>query len=332
MAAMESVLQWESQVSQADIVQVPVRSLRLADSPRLSGEDSDHVRVLADSADSLPPILVHRSTMQVIDGMHRLRATLALGGDKIAAQFLDCAENDIFVVAVQANTAHGLPLSLADRKKAAARIVELHPEWSDRLIATAAGLSHKTVSTIRRCATGDNSQLHTRAGYDGRIRPLNSAEGRKIAAELLRSRPTASLREVARAAGISPGTVRDVRARLERDQNPVPYRHARRGRTAEDRSGVDHKLRTLEPSPDADATDILQKLKNDPALRFSESGRAALRQLHACTLVTRGLGDTVGKLPAHSAIMISKLARVNAKKWQELACQLEKRAQLSAEQ
>lgn len=324
MAAMESVLQWESQVSQANIVQVSVRSLRVADSPRLSGEDSDHVRVLADSADSLPPILVHRSTMQVIDGMHRLRATLALGEDKISVRFLDCPEDDIFVVAVQANTAHGLPLSLADRKRAAARIVELHPEWSDRLIATAAGLSHKTVGTIRRCATGNNPQLHTRAGHDGRIRPLNSTDGRRIASELLRSRPTASLREVARAAGISPGTVRDVRARLERDQNPVPYRNDRRGKTAANkRQRGDHN------SPDADATDILGRLKNDPALRFSESGRAVLRQLHACTLLTRELGDAVGRLPAHSAIMISKLAEVNAKKWQELARQLEKRAQLS---
>ena len=60
-------------------VVVPVELLRHADSPRLDGESPDHIRTLAESGSDLPPILVHRETMRVIDGMHRLRAAILNG-------------------------------------------------------------------------------------------------------------------------------------------------------------------------------------------------------------------------------------------------------------
>jgi hypothetical protein len=43
------------------------------------------------------------------------------GQDTIPVRFVDCDEKDIFVIAVQANTAHGLPLSLTERIRAAAQ-------------------------------------------------------------------------------------------------------------------------------------------------------------------------------------------------------------------
>lgn len=46
-------------------------------------------------------------------------------------------------------------VSLAERKTAAARIIELHPRWSDRVMAVAAGLSPKTGAALRRPATGE---------------------------------------------------------------------------------------------------------------------------------------------------------------------------------
>lgn len=49
------------------------------------------------------------------------------------------------LVAVQANVAYGLPLTLADRTAAPARIVRAHAEWSDRMIAGFVGLAPKTV-------------------------------------------------------------------------------------------------------------------------------------------------------------------------------------------
>ncbi len=60
----------------APAVMVAVNSLRMAYSLRLNGESGEHVQVLAGSLGCLPPILVHRPSLQIIDGMHRLRAAV----------------------------------------------------------------------------------------------------------------------------------------------------------------------------------------------------------------------------------------------------------------
>lgn len=344
-------LPWEPLAAQVAPVMVAVNSLHRADSPRLNGESGEHVRVLADSPGPLPPILVHRLSMQIIDGMHRLHAAVMRGQDTIPVQFVDCEEKDIFVIAVQANTAHGLPLSLTERKTAAARIIGLHPHWSDRAIALAAGLSPKTVAALRRPASEDNPQLQARTGRDGRVRPLSSAAGRRTAADMLKDNPGASLKQVADAVGISPGTVRDVRDRVARGLDPVlPARPRSRaapataartaaggssgqlcppgvaGHTAWPATGQRAGNGRSTSSGHVDAAAILQRLKNDPALRFSDSGRAILRQLHASTADLKELGQALATVPPHSAISISMLARANARKWMELARQLEEHA------
>ncbi|MEV4256382.1 helix-turn-helix domain-containing protein, partial [Spirillospora sp. NPDC049652] len=193
------------------VVRVEIAALSTRDSPRVLGEDPDHVEALAAVQDELPPILVHRATMNVIDGMHRLRAARLRGDDRIPVRFFDGDAADAFVVAVQHNIAHGLPLSLADRKSAAERIIASHPQWSDRRIASATGIAPGTVAEIRRRTRGT---ADVRIGQDGRARPVNGVEGRRQAAELIRKEPGLSLRQVARAVGISPETVRDVRNRL----------------------------------------------------------------------------------------------------------------------
>jgi hypothetical protein len=114
---------------------VPVGAVRIAGSPRSAGESLEHIRTLADITADLPPIIVHRKSMRVIDGVHRLRAARLRGQPRIAVRFFDGNDNDAFVLAVRTNVAHGLPLSLADRKAAAAQIVASHPHWSDRMIA-----------------------------------------------------------------------------------------------------------------------------------------------------------------------------------------------------
>jgi hypothetical protein len=51
-----------------------VLSLRAGESLRLNGEDKTHVERLAEAEGPLPPILVERRSLRVIDGMHRLLA------------------------------------------------------------------------------------------------------------------------------------------------------------------------------------------------------------------------------------------------------------------
>jgi len=292
----------------SDPVTVDLASLVLDGSPRLNGEDEAHVRLIAGAGPDLPPILVHRQTMRVIDGMHRVRAALLRGAEVIPAVFFDGDARAAFVQAVRANIAHGLPLTLADRRAAAERILRLHPEWSDRAIASATGLSAVTVRSIRHGATDRTLQLNVRLGQDGRVRPLDAADGRRRAAELLAGRPDASLRELARDAGVSVGTVRDVRRRVRAGQDPVPHPRPRR------RRGPLRNLRL--------PRSILEGLKRDPSLRYSERGRTVVRWLDAHVVNDGDWSRIADAVPPHCAPLIAELAAGCAKAWEQLAEEL----------
>jgi hypothetical protein len=108
--------------------------------PVQAGEDLSHARMLAEAEGDLPSVVLHRATMCVIDGMHRLRAAELRGDKTIAVRFFDGDDDAAFVLAVQANIAHGLPLSFADREAAAVRIPEDPvPEGRRRLIKSGGG-------------------------------------------------------------------------------------------------------------------------------------------------------------------------------------------------
>jgi ParB-like chromosome segregation protein Spo0J len=208
-------------LSQIPVDKVPIGSLVVEDSVRGSGENVSHIHALAEVQDNLPPILVQRQTMRVLDGIHRLRAAMLCGAQEIDVRFFDGDEASSFVIAVTANIKHGLPLSLADRKAAAVRVAGYYPEWSDRAIASLTGLSHNTVAAVRECLAGENDSLDARIGRDGRLRPRNSAERREIAEKLIKDNPGASLREIAQRAHISPETARRVRTSLTQADDSV---------------------------------------------------------------------------------------------------------------
>jgi ParB-like chromosome segregation protein Spo0J len=301
---------------------LPLRSLLPADSPRHAGENPEHIEMLSMVDAPLPPIIVHRRTMRVIDGMHRLAAARMRGDTKIQVRFFDGTNKEAFLLAVRSNIAHGLPLSYDDRSRAAKRIIKAHPGWSDRAIAAASGLGARTVGNIRRNLSRETRAAHlpARTGLDGRVRPLDHEEGRLRAYELLKQRPNASLREIAREIGVSPTTVRDVRQRIERGDGPVPDgRRNRAGKPA--RPPGDDK-----PSGH-DATDKLQSLVNDPSLRGSDSGRSLVRWMLARAIRADEWLDIVGSVPPHSSYLIADLARSCAEEWRQLAEGLEKRGE-----
>jgi len=285
---------------------VPVATLRISGSPRTTGEDNDHVRMLADTSTELPPVIVHRGSMRVIDGVHRLRAARLRGQRQISVRYFDGDEHDAFVLAVSANVAHGLPLSLMDRKNAAARIVASHSHWSDRMIASVAGLSAATVARIR--GERGESAPSSRIGHDGKVRPVNPLERRRHARALLLAEPTLSLREVARRVGISPETARAVRGRL---QSGEPTRQA-----------------PSEPRPDPAA--VLRRLREDPALRFSGTGRDLLRLLDVRTVEVDRWTAMVSNVPEHCRDSVAKLALECADTWRTFAEQLERKIDTKA--
>jgi ParB-like chromosome segregation protein Spo0J len=303
------------------VQQLAISSLLGSDSPRISGENADHVELLAASGAPLPPILVHRETMRVIDGMHRVRAAMLRGEDTIPVQFFDGPEEEAFVRGVKANIEHGLPLTRADRETAAARIIATHPHYSDRRIAADTGLAAHTVAAIRR--SSPNNQTSARMGRDGRIRPVDPEYGRRIARDALLRHPQASMREIARIAGISPGTVRAVRRKMAQGENPVPLqRRANSVVGAQTAAPKRDPLRTGRKEKRSFES-LLDRLTKDPSLRSTEPGRMLLRFLHSRVAAPAELGRLVGEVPPHSLFLVAELARSCADEWLELAQQLE---------
>lgn len=355
-------------LDQLPIVRVSRRSLVAADTPRRSGESLPHARMLAASQDRLPPIVVHRSTMRVIDGMHRLHAAALRGEDEIDVRFFDGDDASSFVLAVRANVMHGLPLSLADRKAAAARIIEFYPQWSDRMIASVSGLAAKTVAATRMRLTGEKQQLDTRVGRDGRARPVDGAQRREVAARLLAENPGASLREVARQAGISAETVRGLRTALirgsenappakqsagqpdfHRPHNSVvsaagsvrisangrrPAANGGHGANGHGRDNISRAIGQAARSPGGsrpaipDGTAALQALRADPAFRSTESGRSLLWMLNSHCILRDHGEQLIENVPAHSMSRVAEAVLACARGWQEFAEHVERQRQV----
>lgn len=285
------------------VVLIDLDDLREGGSPRVAGVDESHVDVLAGVLDKVPPILVHRESLRVIDGVHRVRAARLLGRTRLPARLVDADADDAFVAAVRANTEHGLPLTVADRKAAAATILRSHPHWSDRMIADVVGLSAKTVATTR---TDDGV---ARTGRDGKVRPLDGARRRRVAARLLAENPDLSLRQVAKMAGISPETARSVKVRLARGEDPAGH----------DRAAP---ARAVPPQPDW--TTVVRRLRADPSLRFTETGRALLRLMDAHAVSTGRWESIAGGVPAHARSTVAAMAGEFARAWHSFAEQLER--------
>jgi ParB-like chromosome segregation protein Spo0J len=321
-----------AEVSAREVVAVPVASLLPGESPRLEGEDKAHIARLMETEAPLPPILVDRRSMRVIDGMHRLMAASLNGRERIDVEFFDGTAADAFLRAVETNMTHGLPLSQADRRVAAARIIASHPHMSDRAIAQSAGLGAKRVAGIRRRSAGVVPQLSARVGRDGRVRPLDGVQGRRRAAELMAEHPDASLREVAQGAGVSPATARDVRRRLERGDEPAAAGRGAGGScdSAEPaRAGRSRARRATRAVQPATPAFVLEKLLRDPSLRHNERGRWLLRWLQHNAVGAEEWSGVIAAVPPHCAALVVQLARQYSQMWLDFAQKLDERAQVT---
>lgn len=317
-----------------------IKDLRDPFSARERIEDPAHVRLLAEAESALEPILVHHPSMRVIDGVHRMRAAVLRGQTEITARLFDGSEEDAFVLSVQLNVRHGLPLTLSERKAAARRILGSHPYWSDRAIAERTGLSAKTVGKVRRRLDGEVLHLGARLGRDGKIRPLRSVEGRRNAAALLEADSGLSLRELSRKTGLSVGTVRDVRERLGRGQDPVPDRLRKGPQAAVPRRPAPVPAgsggRALPPGAPrgehgpSETAPVVQKLARDPSLRATESGRLLLRVLLATELGPAQWEEIAEVIPAHCVPLVRAVMLKRCEQWNKLASMMPRRPEKTA--
>ena len=112
--------------------------------------DEDHLAALLELEGDWPPITIWGPKRMVIDGNCGVHvAARRLGLAKLMAWTFSGSESDAFAESLRLNAAHGLPLTQTERLRAVTRVVSDHPEWSDRRIAAACGVSSATAAKAR---------------------------------------------------------------------------------------------------------------------------------------------------------------------------------------
>ena len=165
------------------------------------------------------PIVVARATRAVVDGHRRVRTAKALGISRMNVRWFDGDEADAIVEFIRLNMSGEVGLGRSERSEAARRMLCLHPDWSDRRIGELCRIPPKTVgdvrATLRETVGGIRvNGTEARIGRDGRVRPLDARAQRARIAAAIKENPRGSLRAIAGPIGVSPETVRRVRASM----------------------------------------------------------------------------------------------------------------------
>ena len=322
------VSSWASEhLGNCTCARASISSLTLGHTPREVETYRHHVRALADVETILPPILVHKPTGRVIDGAHRVRAAVLRGDSSIDARMFSGSLDDAFVLAVRLNSQHGLPLSRQERRSATIKILLSHPQWSDRVIAEITGLSRSTIGNLRRQpSVGARASSVARIGKDGKVRPLDSSANALRVRELLAQHPAASMRTIAKEAGVSAATVLNIRRRTPPVRDGETSKCAAQGgiKSFKDKGEVQPLGEGAERASAADIDIVLNVLLKDPSIRLSAKGRFLLRWL---SITREGVGlnrQIVDSVPDHCAAAVAKMARYYALAWTDLAIRLER--------
>ncbi len=189
----------------------PVELSILNEDWRLRPVDPRHVELLAAALDRCPPIVVRRTGRVLLDGHARVAAARLKGQTTLRAAWFTGSDAEAFEAAISANAQHGLPLTGPERIAALHALLELAPQWSNRRLAVAAGLSEATVRRARRPGASRTHLDGDVLGADGKRYPRDAAIRRATAMGLIRSRPEMSNRAIARLVGLSPTTVGKLR-------------------------------------------------------------------------------------------------------------------------
>ncbi|MFH8612588.1 ParB/RepB/Spo0J family partition protein [Streptomyces sp. NPDC018029] len=316
--------------------ELPVHALSPGLHLRQGGINAAYLQLLVEASgrSQLPPVLVQKDGWRIIDGLHRLEAAKLCGDHSIKARLIDCSDAEALVIAMKANSAHGLPLSKADRIGGAERVLRAHPEWSDRAIASVTGLSAKTIAALRERSALATPPGGQRLGLDGKLRSVTAGEGRRRAAAYIHAHPDATLREVARETEVSLGTVHDVSARLRRGVSPE--RNGLRGTGARltlhpaDRAvetpaaGHAQAPAAEDPPPrrtgaPADEPPVWEtvaaKVANDPCIRYTAGGKEFLQWMAQHAGDPDGWRELVGAVPPHWVGVIAPIAESVSKEW-----------------
>ena len=293
--------------------EVEIATLKSGILVRFAGADFEHAQSLAFRLDYCPPILVQRSTATVIDGAHRVLAAKLLGRETIRVRYFTGTHEEAFVEAVKANVSHGKPLTLAEREAAAKKLLEMHCDWSNRLVASVCGLSDKTVGRLRN-TSAEFPQSSVRIGRDGRHRPVDTRLLRNEIATALRAEPDARPDDVARSLSTSASTVRDVRKRLRSGDDPVQRERAA-GATLP---------RTPHPLRDSDERTPVD-WSSDNAILSLPGGSGFAEWLTQTKIESRHWEAHLFEIPLGRIPQLIAEAKTRAAEWTDFAAALEER-------
>ncbi|WP_280495554.1 ParB/RepB/Spo0J family partition protein [Nocardia asiatica] len=297
-------------------MRILIDSIEATSSPR-SVIDHSHVKLLKHiDADALPPILLQRGTMKLVDVLHRLHAAKLRGDDTILAEYFDGDDDAAFMMAVKVNSQHGLPLTLRDRKQAARKVLMRHPDWSDRSIASAVGLSNKTVSRLRSEFGSSIPAVQRRVGMDGVAQPVNHIEGRARAEAVLDRDPGATATEIANRAGVSLTTAKVVRSRWKDRAS------GSRSSSTPDGENIPGTAPSCRDKEDPSAQyykHALRRLSSDPSIRLSQHGRTLFRLLEPGARAEGDWEDLASNIPQHCRVIVAEMAQLQVRNWARFA-------------
>jgi ParB-like chromosome segregation protein Spo0J len=211
-------------LERAELGLVLLADLEVGYTPRQARLDEAHVTALAEMLEQLPPVIVDKRTMAVIDGAHRIEAFRRAKRTHIRALLFTGDETEAIALSIGNNVRHGKPLTSNERQEAARTLLKRCPDRSDRWIGVICGLSHSTVAQVRHTsesAEAGIAEAGVRVGRDGRRRPIDPMPGQAAVARVMTEEPDVSIRQAAGVAGVARSTAQRVASQRNREGAPA---------------------------------------------------------------------------------------------------------------
>lgn len=175
----------------------------------------EYAEAMEDGAVFPPVIVFHDGTdFWMADGFHRIMAATRNGFTDIEGDIKKGTRQDALVYALGANVTNGLRRTNADKCHCVQIALREFPDWSDRRIAEACGVSHPFVLKLRpQVVTITTSTPTTRVGRDGKEYPAsNPTAARIVQIEKIRELSAQGFRseQIAEQVSVSPKRIRVI--------------------------------------------------------------------------------------------------------------------------
>jgi len=151
---------------------------------------NEYAEAMLDGADLPPVIVYHDGTDYWLgDGYHRVAAARKIEHETIKAEVREGTARDAILCGVGANATHGLQRTQADKRRAIERLMRDSEwaRWSDRKIAEAVKVDHKTVGKVRQELSGEIPTVPGKPGKSGEIPSRNGKPNGSLVNDLLRT-------------------------------------------------------------------------------------------------------------------------------------------------